>query len=117
MFESKIHQREWARIVSDPAIPDDVAEWILRESLEGGENDWMVWSAAVARPNVPVHYFGALMQKMEFTVLISIAHSKRTPADVLEKLATLPVEQYGNLDDRWKEIRDIARERLERRHL
>jgi hypothetical protein len=116
MDRPKIHQRERARILSDPATPDEKAEQILRASLESGEKDWMVWSAAVARACIPVHYFGALMQKMEFTVLISLAHSKRTPPDILEKLAELPVEQYGNLEDRWKEIRDIASLRIERRH-
>ena len=116
MSDIKVHQRERARILSDPATSDETAEQILRESLESGERDWMLWSAAVARPSIPEHYFGALMQQMEFTVLISIAHSKRTSPNILEKLAELPVEQYGNLDDRWKEIRDIARARLERRH-
>ena len=116
MFGSKIHQREWARIVSDPAIPDDAAEWILRESLEDGENNWMVWSAAVSRPNIPVHYFDALLERREFTVLLSIAHSGRTEDTALEKLATLPKDPTSNLKDRWKEVRDVAREQLQRRH-
>lgn len=112
----KVHQRDRARQLSDPATLDEVAEQILRESLESGEKDWMVWSAAVARPSIPMRYFDEMLERKEFTVLLSIAHSRRTEDETLRKLAALPKEPTSNLKDRWKEIRDIARTRLERRH-
>ncbi len=116
MKSSEIHQRIRAQRLGARKVFDTKAEQILRRSLESGENEWMIWCAAANHPNLPSHFFGPLLQTEEFTVLLSLVRSLRAPREIIERIAALPVEPTFNLDDRWKEIRSIAVERLQTRY-
>jgi|GEM_PF-6789216 len=105
-----------ANVLSNISISAQTAHNIGGDSISGKDEDWIIRAVYASREDLLPETQLSLFKTSEWYVLLSLVHSASSTSLVLKLLSELPSERTSNLTDRWKEIRDIAENRLSTDH-